>query len=158
MRGLRSLEEEERLTSGPGTYVRTLYRLRAPDTFTYRTSSGARSIVIGKRQWDRVAGEPWQAGPFGGLSAFRTRNFFRWTVYARAARLLRIYQQSGRRMAELELMDPATPVWYRLYVDLSTDRVRADRMVTGAHFMDRRYFAFNSPVRIAPPERSVSAR
>lgn len=158
MRGLRSLKEEERLTSGPGSFVRTLYRLSAPHRFTYRTSSGAQSIVIGKREWDRISREPWQAQAFGGPTAFRTRDFFRWTVYARAARLLGTYEQGGRRIGELALMEPTTPVWFRLYVDLSTDRVRADRMVTGAHFMNRRYSAFNAPVRIRPPARSVPAR
>jgi copper transport protein len=158
MRGLRSVREDERLTSGPGTNVRTLYRLRAPHRFAYRTSSGASSIVIGKRQWNRVAGEPWQAQPFGGITAFRTRGFFRWTVYARAARLLRTYEEARRRIAVVALMDPATPVWFRLYVDLSTNRVRADRMVTGAHFMNRRYFGFNAPVRVDPPRNSVPPR
>jgi putative copper export protein len=158
MRGLQSLREEERLTSGPGSFVRTRYRLRAPHRFAYETSSGGRSIVIGKRQWTATAGEPWQAQQFGGLSAFRTKYFFRWTVYARAARLLDVYEKQGRRIADVTLMDPATPVWFRLQIELSTGRVLKDRMITKAHFMDRRYFAFNEPFEIKPPSLSVPKR
>jgi hypothetical protein len=155
MRRLRTVREEERLTSGPGTYVRTLYRLKAPHRFAYETSLGARSIVIGKRQWTRTRGDPWQARPFGGASAFRTKEFFRWTPYARAARLLRVYGSAGGRIADVALMDSATPVWFRLQIELSTGRVLKDRMITKAHFMDRRYFAFNDPLAIEPPSRSV---
>jgi len=157
MRRLRTLQERERLTSGPGTFVRTLYRFRAPSRFAYRTSSGGHRIVIGKRQWTRTVGDPWQAQPLGGFAAFRIRDFFRWSVYAQAARLLTVRGGGGRRFAEVALMDRATPVWYRLTIDLATMRVLKDRMITKAHFMDRRYFGFNAPVRISPPARSVPA-
>jgi hypothetical protein len=146
------------LTSGPGTYVRTVHRLQAPDAFTYRTSSGAASIVIGKREWNRVGGGPWQAGVFGGLTPFRTRDFFRWTPYARSTRLLGIREVEGRRVAEVALMDPATPVWFRLVIDLQTKRVLRDRMVTNAHFMSRAYRDFNRPVAIEPPAHSAGKR
>jgi copper transport protein len=155
MRTLRTLKQEERLTSGPGTYVRTLYRIRAPHRFAYETSSGGRSIVIGKRQWTRTLGDAWEARPFGGSSAFRTKDFFRWTPYARASRVLRVYGRPGGRIADVALMDPATPVWFRVHIELSTGRVLKDRMITKAHFMDRRYFAFNEPVKIEPPSRNM---
>jgi copper transport protein len=155
MRELRSVSEDERLTSGPGTYVRTLYRLKAPHSFSYETSLGARSIVIGKRQWTRTRRDAWRVASFGGSSAFRTRDFFRWTPYARAARLLDVYRRHGRRIADVALIDPSTPVWFRLQIELSTGWVLKDRMITKAHFMDRRYFAFNEPVEIEPPSRSV---
>jgi copper transport protein len=158
MRSLRSLREDERLTSGPGTFVRTRFRLKAPHRFAYETSSGGSSIVIGKRQWTRTRGDPWQAQRSGSISAFRTRNFFRWTPYARAARLIGLYGSAGRRIADVALMDPATPVWFRIQIELSTGRVLKDRMITKAHFMDRRYFAFNEPLEIEPPSRSIPAR
>lgn len=158
MRGLQTLREEERLTSGPGTYVRTRYRLKAPHRFAYQTSSGASSIVIGKRQWTRTRSDPWQARQFGALSAFRTRNFFRWTPYARAARLVGVYGSPAGRVADIALVDPATPVWFRLRIELSTGRVLKDRMITKAHFMNRRYFAFDEPIEIKPPSRSVPAQ
>ena len=157
MRTLESLQERERLTSGPGTSVRTLYRFKAPNRFSYRTSSGAESIVIGRRQWTRTAGDPWRKGEFGGLKAARTRDFFRWTPYAQTARLLGVRRQNGRRVAEVALMDRATPVWFRLTIDLGNGRVLNDRMVTRAHFMARRYLAFNERIAITPPARAVPA-
>ena len=157
MRTLRSLEERERLTSGPGTSVRTVYRFKAPNRFSYRTSTGAASVVIGTRQWTRTAGDPWRAGEFPGLRAARTRDFFRWTPYAQTARLLGIYRRDGRRVAEVALMDRATPVWFRLTIALGSRRVLTDRMITRAHFMERRYLAFNRPMEITPPARAVPA-
>jgi hypothetical protein len=156
MRRLRTMRKEERLTSGPGTFVRTLFRMQAPHRFTYEASSGGRSIVIGRRQWTRTVGEAWQARPFGGSATFRTDGFFRWTPYARAARMLGVYSGPARRVADVALFDPATPVWYRLRIELSTERVLKDRMITKAHFMDRRYLAFNRPVDIQPPARSIA--
>jgi putative copper export protein len=158
MRRLHTMREEERLTSGPGSFVRTRYRLKAPDRFAYQTNSGASSIVIGKRQWSRTRGDPWQAQQFGGLSAFRTKDFLRWTPYARAARLVRVHGSRARRVADVALVDPATPVWFRLEIEPSTGRVLKDRMITKAHFMNRSYFAFNEPMEIKPPSVSVPAR
>ncbi|MGH6942758.1 MAG: CopD family protein, partial [Geminicoccaceae bacterium] len=158
MRRAQSIREEERLTSGPGTFARTIFTLRAPDRFAYRTSSGAASVVIGRRQWTRVTGSAWRRSAFGGSTPFRTRDFFRWTPYARTARLLSLRGVHGRRIAEVALMDPATPVWFRLRIDLATKWIDADRMITGAHFMRRRYVALRPPVEIRPPKSSVAAR
>jgi hypothetical protein len=48
-------------------------------------------------------------------------------------------------------MGPATPVWARVLVDERTGRVLRERMVTKAHFMRSRYFAFNRPLSIEAP-------
>ena len=57
----------------------------------------------------------------------------------------------GRRTARLALMDPDTPVWFRLTVDLDTFRVSAVRMIADGHFMSQRFYAFNQPLQIQPP-------
>jgi hypothetical protein len=79
------------------------------------------------------------------------RTWFRWTPYARAVRLLALERRGARRIAKLALMDEATPVWYRVRIDLATMRIPWARMIADAHFMTRRYYAFNRPVRIRPP-------
>jgi hypothetical protein len=66
-------------------------------------------------------------------------------------RLLRLDRR--RRLAELALMDPGTPVWLRLTVDLRTMRALRERMIARAHYMTRRYVAFNRPVSIDRPGR-----
>jgi hypothetical protein len=114
-----------------------------------------RSVVIGRRQWDRTPGQPWQASRFGGGADFRTKDFYRWTPYGVSARLLSIRTEAGRRVAEIALADPAAPaLWFRLKIDLASMRVVADRMVTEAHFMSRRY-SFARRFNIVPPRRSV---
>ena len=151
MRRLRAARESETVTSGPGSYAATSYWLRAPDRMRYRTNSGAQTVVIARRQWLKPPEADWQRGEYGGGLRFRTRSWFRWTVYARAVRLLDIRNRGGGRVAELALMDEGTPVWFRVTVDLKTHRVLTERMATKAHFMTNRYFAFNRNLRIEAP-------
>jgi copper transport protein len=152
MAGLDSLREVEAVTSGPGSFARADYRLRAPDRFAYVTNGGTESVVIGKRQWLRTRESTWRATRYaGGGPGFRTRGWFRWTPYAQHVRLVRVSTDQGRPVAELALMDPGTPVWLRLTVDLATMRAVRERMIAQAHYMTRRYLAFNEPVRIRPP-------
>jgi copper transport protein len=149
MARLRSLRQVETVTSGPGSFARTVYRLRAPNRFAYKTNLGSASVVVDRRQWLQTPETGWRLGRYaGGGPPFRTRSWFRWTPYAQAVRLVR----AGPRGAELALMDPGTPVWLRLTVDLRTMRTLRDRMIAPAHYMSRRYLA-DAPVVIRPPTR-----
>jgi len=153
MRDLRTVRQTETITSGPGSFAGTHYRLVAPNRFAYRTNGGARSIAIGINQWTRGPKETaWQKDRFGGGGpGFRTRSWFSWTNYAQSVRLLRTTGAGHRRVAELALMDSGTPLWYRLTVQLAPLRVVAVRMIAAGHFMHQRFYAFNEPLRIAPP-------
>jgi hypothetical protein len=152
MSRLGSLREVETVTSGPGSFARTVYRLHAPDRFAYITTGESRTVVIGRDQWFRTAGQPWRKQRYrGGGPPFRTRRWFRWTPYAQEVRLLRLDRRRG--LAGLALMDPGTPVWLRLTVDLRTMRALRERMIARAHYMTRRYLAFNRPARIDRPGR-----
>lgn len=55
-------------------------------------------------------------------------------------------------MAELALMDPATPVWLRLVVDERSGRVLRERSATKAHFSTSRYLGFGRPTYIRIPD------
>lgn len=153
MRGLDTVHQYERIDSGPGAFVVTRYRLQAPDRFTYTIEGpGNRSIVVGDRQWLKPGDlTKWELRKFGAGLPFRTRRWFRWTPYARSVRLLAIHRRDGRRIAELALTDHATPLWYRLWVDLSTMHVTRARMIAGGHFMSHRFRGFNEPLSIRPP-------
>ncbi|MGH2950091.1 MAG: copper resistance D family protein, partial [Solirubrobacteraceae bacterium] len=151
MRALRSVRQVEEVTSGPGSYAGTAYRLRAPNRMAYTTNGGARTVIVGERQWFRNGETPWARTSYGSGIPFSVARWFRWTTYATAVRLLRRGREHGRPVIELALMDPATPVWIRLVVDERTGRVVRERMVTKAHFMDSRYFAFNRPLSIEAP-------
>jgi len=152
MRRLRSVREVEEVTSGPGSYARTDYQLKAPDRMGYRTNGGNETVVAGKREWFRAGPGPWQAGEYGSGLAFRTRSWFRWSTYGRSVRLLDVGRRDGRCVAELALFDEGTPVWFRVTVDLATERVLADQMTAEGHFMNAGYHAFNEPLTIAVPQ------
>jgi hypothetical protein len=146
MRSLRSVRLSEHLSSGLGVTVDTAYRFAAPDRMAYHASSGATQIAIGKTSYLSTGGGRFERSPFGAGS-FRFAQTFRWTVYGRSVRWL----GASRRFIRLALFDPGTPVWYRLTIERGSKRVVAEQMVTGGHFMERRYFSFNRPVRIVPP-------
>jgi copper transport protein len=146
MRGLETLRIRESLTSGLGVGVRTQYRLRAPDRMAYGSSTGADLVAIGKTMYDVGPAGQVDRRPFGA-DGFRLDELFRWTVYGRSVRWL----GSGDGVSSIALFDPATPIWYRLDVDRETKRIVGERMITRGHFMDRRYLAFDRPLRIEPP-------
>jgi copper transport protein len=152
MRALRSVREVEQVTSGPGSYGRTDYRLRAPNRMAYTTKGGARTVIVGDRQWFRSGDTPWARSSYGSGIPFSVARWFRWSTYATAVRLLRRGREHGRPVSELALMDPATPVWVRVVVDERSGRVLRERLVTKAHFMRSRYFAFNQPLSIEAPD------
>ena len=151
MRDLRSFRQVEEVTSGPGTFARTSYRLRAPDRMAFVTDRKVQTVVIGDRDWYRAPGIPWERGPERRPSPFRTRAWFRWSPFADSARLLGERTERGRRVVDLALFDRGTPAWYRLTIDLTTRRVLRARMVADAHFMWQRFTSFDDPVRIRPP-------
>jgi copper transport protein len=152
MRRLGSVRETEAVTSGPGSYARTEYRFQAPDRMALKTNGGVQSVIAGERQWFRTRETPWERRSYGSGIAFSLRRWFRWTTYAHAVRLLDRRREAGRPVAELALMDPATPVWLRMVIDERTGRVLRERMVTKGHFMTSRYFGFGRRTRIEAPD------
>jgi len=150
MRALSSVRERETVTSGPGTFALTRYRLRAPDRMAFTTGRGVEAVFIGRRQWLRTAGEPFRQRP-PGAAPFRTREWFRWTPYARTVALLERRRERGGIIAEVALSDPATPVWSRLEIEEATGRVLRERLVAPARFVARRFEGFSAPVRIEAP-------
>ena len=151
MRGLRGVRQTEVTTSGPGSYARTDYRLRAPDRLTYVTNGHTEAVVIARTRWFRAADIAWQREPYGSGIAFSTRSWFRWSSYATSVRLLREWSRNGRRYAELALMDPGTPVWTQLTLALDDMRVLSEQQTTGGHFTTNTYSRFDRPERIEPP-------
>lgn len=147
MRALRTVRIEEALTSGiRGLAVETSYRYQAPDRMAYRTSTGNRTVALGRRRYSSTDAGRFKRSEFGG-DGFRLKRVFRWTVYGRSVRWLGATQ----RVARIALYDEATPLWYRLTIDRRTHHVLRERMIAGGHFMTRRYFAFDEPLQITRP-------
>ena len=155
MRSLRSFRETERVTSGPGTFALTRYRLRAPDRLAYSTNTGVETIQIGAIQWAHTRGLPFTRTRVPGGLPFRTRSWFRWTPYARSVQLLGRRRLAGRPVAELALFDPGTPVWFRLLIDERSGRVLREQLVARSRFITHRYHGFDAPVSIRPPRVSI---
>jgi putative copper export protein/methionine-rich copper-binding protein CopC len=150
MRGLRSVREFERVSSGPGTLAITRYRLAAPDRYAFVTGGGVRTVGIGDTLYQRVGADPWRGGrsPDG---PFRFESWWRYTPYARASRLLGERTERGRRVVEVAFADTATPVWQRLVIDAGSGRVLREGLVARARFITRSFAAFDRPLRIEPP-------
>ena len=55
-RNSRSVLYSESLSSQPGTLLRSIWKLAAPNSLSYRIRGDTDGIVIGGRRWDRVAG------------------------------------------------------------------------------------------------------
>ena len=103
----------------------------------------------------RGPGGSWQESPTAANVPFRTASWFRFTPYATAVRLLAERTAGSRRLAELALMDPGTPVWSRLTVDEASGRVLRDQLVLPARYVTHRNEGFDAPVRIAVPRGAV---
>jgi copper transport protein len=147
MRRLRSVREDELVSSGPGMYATTRYRLQAPDRMAFATGGGVHTVQIDRTQWLRTPGSPWRRSTIPGGVPFRTRAWFRWTPYARSAQVL----SARAGTVKLAVADPATPVWMRLTVDARTGRVLRERIAARARFIDRRFHSFDRPLSILPP-------
>ena len=154
MRALRSARQTEEQTSGPGSYARTDYVLRAPDRMRLSTDTGTRSVIIGERQWLRTRDSGgWIRQRFGSGLPFSTRRWFRFTPFAIDVRWLGSRRDaSGRLLTTIALVDPGTPVWSRLTIDRATNRIVRERSHNPGHYADERYFGFNRPVRIEAPD------
>lgn len=169
MRRLSSVRDTERVNSVPGLFAITDYRLQAPDRYAYATRvlrvTGTRRsskpegqrVVIGTTTWDRELDTGWRRSVDRGGLPFRTRTWFTWVTYAEAARLLVVRREHGRRVAILALMDPGTPAWTRVFIDLATMRVLHTRFVTSGHFMTQRFADYDKPMQIRPPRHAVRA-
>ena len=153
MNQLSSVRQDERITSGPGSLAVIDYRLEAPNRMAYRTATGAKAVIVGRREWSRTTtGTAWRRGRFrGGGPPFQTQTWFAWTPYAESVRLLGVSGHGPRRLAEIALYEPGAPVWWRLRIDLSSKRALGSRLIAKSHFMTQRYHSFNSPVTISPP-------
>ena len=154
MRRLRSVRQIEEVSSGPGSFARTVYRLQAPDRLAFRTDRGVELVVIDRRQWRRTRPGAYVTGEYGAGLPFLTRSWFRWTVYGRSVRLLGIRGRRGSRVAELALFDEATPAWIRLTIDMATKRVTEEEVSSKSHITRTRYRAFNQPLQIESPRGS----
>lgn len=143
LRRSASTVHRERLSSGLGRTIRTLWEEQAPDRLSYAIEGGPAGIVIGARRWDRVAGGSWAASSQQPLRlpALPWRGPVT-NTYVLAA------DRAGWTVA---FLDRSTPAWFRVRIDRRSGRLRRFDMVAAAHFMRDSYLDPGRPVDIQPP-------
>ena len=146
MGALKTVQVRETLSNGRTT-LRTNFAFGAPNRMSYRTSSGAKAVVIGARRWDWLEGR-WQLSP---TEPTRSPSY----IWAGAGQpqLLGSAVFAGRRVRVLSLYrqkDEHYPTWFRLLVAADNRVLKAD-MLAPAHFMVDRFSSFDEPVTIEPP-------
>lgn len=149
-RGLKTLVAHERLSSGPGQTVNTIWRYKAPDLLTYAIKGSGAAIVIGDKRWDRVAGGQWQESSLDPVH----QPVPLW-LSATNARLLGAGRLRGRQVWKIGFFDPRIHAWFTLWVDRATMRTLELRMTAQSHFMHEVYGPFDAPMTIAPPTKAA---
>jgi len=147
-RGLHTLVVHDRLASGPGNAITTLWHFAAPDRQSYAIRNGPRAVVIGARRWDRLPGHGWQASQ---QDPIRTPVPL-WESVANA-RLLGTETLRGRPVWRISFFDPQIQAWFTIWVDRKTARTLELRMTAQAHFMHQVYGPFDRPLAIVPPTK-----
>jgi copper transport protein len=158
MHTLRSYRLDEDLTSGLGTTLRSRYEFLAPDS--YRTevfehgNVVSQTIVIGATRFLRdspnASWEKQTGGPGLSVPSF-IWDYFRPFVDARVIDRGRVAGTETTEVSFFGGAEQGTPVWFRLWIDDDGLVHRAEMRAQG-HFMDHRYFAFDAPITIRPPE------
>lgn len=158
MHSLDSYRLDEALTSGLGTTVDSTYAFLAPNSYTARVvqegSAASETIVIGGTRYLRYApGAPWEkqtGAPELAVPSF-IWDYFQPFTDPRVIGQARIKGLDTTEVSFFGGTEQGTPVWFRLWID---DRglVRRAEMRAQGHFMDHRYFGFDTPISIEPPD------
>jgi hypothetical protein len=148
-RHLRTLVDHDRLSSGPGTAIETLWRFQAPSRYTYAIAGGPAAVSIGSHRWDKLPGHAWQASQQDPIA----EPIPLWESVSNA-HLLGTATVHGRRVRVASFFDPTIHAWFTIRVDPRTMHTLEVRMTAREHFMHDVYAGFDAPLRIVPPGRA----
>ncbi len=144
---LHSVQLVERLSSGPGRTLYTHWQLLSPDSLRYDIHGTGSGIVIGRSRWDRLGpAAPWKKSE----TVILPQPTAPWGKQWRDVRVLKVTP----RQLTVSWVDPSVPAWFTTTFDRATARPVNLQMTAAAHFMRHRYFAYDAPIRIAPPPTS----
>ncbi|MGI8422244.1 MAG: hypothetical protein ACR2MU_08320, partial [Gaiellaceae bacterium] len=142
IRSATSVAYRERLSSGTGKALDTLWREESPNRYSYAIRRGPSAIVIGSRRYDKT-GKRWIPGPQQPLPFPATQ----WKGPVTNAFLL----HQDARTQDVVMLDRGIPAWFTLHIDRRTGRLRSLEMIATAHFMRHDYLGYDEPRRIFPP-------
>jgi hypothetical protein len=147
-RSLRTLVDHDRLSSGPGATIDTVWQFQAPYRLTYRIRNGPQAVAIGGRRWDKVVGGGWQESTQDPIR----QPIPLWQSVS-DAHLLGSAIVRGKPTSEIGFFDPRIPAWFTIWVEKATMRTLQLTMTAKAHFMHEVYGPFDSRLRIVPPRK-----
>ncbi len=155
MGAVTSYRLKEDLTSGLGTTVHATYAFTAPNSFesdVEQQGSTFRTVWIGDTRYTREGNGHWKVER--GAPAVPVPTYI-WESFRpyRDVRILGRETLEGVRTTEIAFAGGTSdlPVWFTLWVDSSGLVHRAEMRAPG-HFMDHRYFVYDAPITIEPPE------
>jgi copper transport protein len=155
MGALTSYRLQEDLTSGLGTTVHATYAFAAPNSFesdVEQQGSTFRTVWIGDTRYTREGNGSWKIER--GAPAVPVPTYI-WDSFRpyQDVRILGRATMDGVRTTEIAFAggNSDLPVWFKLWVDGSGLVHRAEMRAPG-HFMDHRYYDFDAPITIEPPE------
>jgi copper transport protein len=149
---LRSVTLHETLTGGAGTTILTNYQEVAPDLLEWTQPNGSGTIVVGAIRYTRQKTDgPWTVET-GNPTVVEPA--YSWTLFVPdiGAHVLGSSLVGAVNTTVIGFFagSPATPVWFRFYVDAHGLVQRADMSAPG-HFMTQTFANFDGPVRITDP-------
>jgi copper transport protein len=154
MHRLTSYRLDETLSSGLAV-VRSTYAFQAPDRVqakVMQASGGSETIWVGSARYQRkLPSGAWaveKGGPPPKVPSF-IWDFFRPFLEAHIVGAARVEGVPVKVVAFFG-DGGGLPVWFRLWIDPQGLVHRAEMRAQG-HFMDHRYFDFDQPARITPP-------
>jgi copper transport protein len=143
-RRLHSVSYVERLSSGPGVNVVSVWKQVAPDRFQYTIPKGPAGIVIGKTRWDKTS--PSTSWIRSSLQPIHVPA----PIWGKHPTDVRVVGKAGGAWV-VSLFDPSLPAWFTIRFDRKTLHPVSLRMTAAAHFMRHEYLSFNQPLRVEPP-------
>lgn len=150
MHALATYRLHETLSSGRAV-VRADYAFQAPDRMRIRVDSGSERVIVGDQEWRREGpGGRWRADQ--AIAPEVPKFIWDFGGDPVALRILGQEKADGTATTVLSFFGGSgnVPIWYRLWVD-SPGLVRRAEMRAQGHFMDHRYFGFDTPFRVEPP-------
>lgn len=134
--------------------IRTVYAFQAPDRMQMEVSTGFQTVWVGGTRYLRERpDQPWRRE---ASSATIDVPRFIWdgagSPQFSAPRILGVATLEGVQTQVVSFFEQVgtTPVWFRLWVD-ARGFVRQAEMRAQGHFMDQRYYDFDTPFTIEPP-------
>ncbi len=160
MGSLTSYRLDESLYSGLGTTIRTNYAFATPNSFESRGINSGKTfgiVWIGDTRWLRKPNGTWEVEQ--GASAPPVPSYI-WDYFKpyRDVRVIGSETVEGVPTTEIAFAggQQDLPVWFRLWVD-TQGLVHREEMRAPGHFMDHRYYDFDTPITIFPPTNSGAA-